>query len=168
MLVFGFNSLIGDRFPPEVPKDSLSMIAADKQGGSFYAEVEFADKSTLWLASVDGGANWVRADKPTAFTYNSYAVTHVDCAGDGVCYLSRATTGDARYRHNVVDRLQPDHTWSNELDKVTGECWAADLVVNPSDGDQALVTCSGTSLAYRVGAGDWHEVEVVKIAASLR
>lgn len=148
--------------------DSVSLIAADQQGAGFYAEVEFADKSSLWLASSDGGATWAKAERPTKFTYHSYDTTHLDCADDGVCYLSHVTTGDARYRHNVVDRLQPDHTWRNDLDKVSGECWAENLVVNPANSDEALVTCSKTTIAYRVAAGEWREVEVVKIAASVR
>lgn len=167
-IFFGFNSLIGDRLPREVPKDSVSLIAADQQGTGFYAKVEFADKSSLWLKSSDGGATWAKAEAPTEFNYNSYDTTHLDCADDGVCYLSYASTGDARYRHNVVDRIQPDHTWRNELDKVGGECWAENLVVNPANSDEALVTCSETTLAYRAGAGDWREVELARIAASLR
>ncbi|MGC3995852.1 MAG: sialidase family protein [Propionicimonas sp.] len=153
--------------PTPQPVDSLAAIGVDSQGGSFYASVKFADDSVLWLGSSDGGATWTKVAAPRPYPTSASRGTALVCASGNVCYLSHTERSDGGSQRNLVDRLDPDHTWRTELSK-GAECSAQRLVVDPGDGDRAMVMCDIRTIARREPDGTWKTVDLVEIASSLR
>ncbi|MFT4110155.1 hypothetical protein [Propionicimonas sp.] len=168
LLIVGGTALFGERLGASSQRtDALAVVGVDREGGRFYASVEFADDVVLWLGSFDGGATWTKAAAPKRYTTGGYGSTVLACANSEVCYLAHVRTADGASPRHLVDRLDPDHRWHNELDSGE-ECSAGRLVVDPDDADRALVTCDGRNVARRGPDGTWKTVDLVAIASSLR
>lgn len=158
---FGFTRMIVDRGVERVPTDSVSLIAVDQQGSGFYAQVEFADRSYLWLESSDGGATWVKVDRPSRYSAGSSSA--LVCAEDEVCYLRRSGSGSSGSR---VDRIDADGTWRTET--TLAGCAVPDIVIQPNDSAQALALCGDSTVAHRTADGKWVEQNLISLAKTLR
>lgn len=170
IVVIGFLFLIFsgmvDPSPTMPAVDQIDRVGVDEKGNGFYVEVGFADESSIWLVSRDGGATWTRGSEPEKLSGRGYGTPQLRCAEDDVCFLAHERS-DGGVDTNLIDRLDPDHTWTNEA-AYGGECWAEGLVVNPRHSDQALVECGRTTLAYRTEQGSWQILDLVDLARSLR
>jgi len=169
MLVGGFSliSRFGDRAADRPSADEINQMGASKTGDGFYVEVAFADKSSMWLGSTDGGATWVKAIKQTGLVRAGYGSIGLQCVDDGVCYLAHPRTKADKEEAHLIDRLAPDGTWRNEA-TFTTECWAEDLSVNPRNSDRAFVKCSENAIGYRAEGGRWKVLDVTGLATKLR
>lgn len=165
--MFGPLFFFVDRASDEPAVDRISAITADQADRGFDVELGFADKSSMWVTTSDGGATWAKSDSPGHPGTQSYGNSQLECAKDDVCYLSQQRSGGG-VAGNVIDRLAPgDHTWKDEA--VFGnECWVRDLAVNPENSDQAVVGCSTTTIAYRTGKGHWLILDLIELGKSLR
>ncbi|HEY3409482.1 MAG TPA: hypothetical protein VGK53_15025, partial [Propionicimonas sp.] len=86
---FGLTSrFFGDRVPDRPTIDHINQMGASKAGVGFYVEVWFADESSMWLGSTDGGATWVKVTKQTGLVGAGYGPLGLQCLDDGVCYLT--------------------------------------------------------------------------------
>lgn len=160
--------LFTDRVTERPPYDHLAAMGAVETGDSFAVQVSFADASSIWLGSDDGGATWTRSSQPSEplrFAASQSNVSLVDCANDGVCYLLHEKKRGSPY---LVDRLNSDHTWVNDASFGEAGCWMEGLAVEARLSERAIVDCGESTIAYRIARGNWRVVDVVKLARALR
>lgn len=162
-VAFGVLSQFGDRVPPAVAHDRIELISYDTTDRAFYVHVGFADDSSLWMESTDGGATWTKTSLPGRLGTRSGGSVELTCARDDVCYLAHQRSDG----QTVIDRLAPDRTWKTEA-TYADECRVNAMVVDSGDSDQAMVSCGTTTLAYRDDRGHWRILDVVEVARTLR
>lgn len=128
----------------------------------------FADTSSLWLRSMDGGATWERAERSAHLTGGGYSYgNQVRCVEDDLCYVTRSRPVKGEAPVYLIDRMNSDHTWRNEA-TFHDECVVRSLTVDPQNVDRALVECGETAVAVRTGDGVWRVRDVIGLAKSLR
>lgn len=159
-----------DRVTERPPYDHLAAMGAVETGDSFAVQVSFADASSMWLGSTDGGATWTRISQPSEplrFAASQSNVSLVDCANDGVCYLLHEKQRWVRIPY-LVDRLNSDHTWGTDASFGEEDCWMEGIAVDARLSERAIVDCGESTIAYRIARGNWRIVDVVKLAKALR